>query len=189
MSDQNRALYLKYAKNSLRHSNDFSLRQSLNFTLLQKLILTLFRSLTFQFIDRSKCAYISKAIFEFFAPDYSFSSIHLKDVADLYRRDDIFMAGSFEGQDWVSSTGYYVGHFEQDWIGLKATNTLCYLRYGEFHRIENNQAVESYIFLDIPELMIACKQWPLGMGPGHSRGYTGLNTRTRLTRRCTQAGR
>ena len=84
------------------------------------------------------------------------------------------MAGSFEGQDWVSSTGYYVGHFEKDWIGLKATNTLCYLRYGEFHRIENNKAVESYIFLDIPELMIACKQWPLDMGPGHSRGYTGL---------------
>ena len=84
------------------------------------------------------------------------------------------MAGRYEGQDWVSSTGYYVGHFEQDWIGLKATNTLCYLRYGEFHRIENNQAVESYIFLDLPELMIACKQWPLGMGPGNSRGYTGL---------------
>ena len=84
------------------------------------------------------------------------------------------MAGSFERQDWVSSTGYYVGHFEKDWIGLKATNTLCYLRYGEFHRIENNKAVESYIFLDIPELMIACKQWPLGMGPGYSRGYTGL---------------
>ena len=48
------------------------------------------------------------------------------------------------------------------------------MRYGEFHRIENNQAVESYIFLDIPELMIACKQWPLDVGPGHSRGYTGL---------------
>ena len=84
------------------------------------------------------------------------------------------MSGKFEGQDWISSTGYYIGHFQQDWIGLKATNTLCYLRYGEFHRIENNQAVESYIFLDIPELMIACRQWPLDVGPGHSRGYTGL---------------
>ena len=26
----------------------------------------------------------------------------------LYRRDDIFMAGEFEGQNWISSTGYYV---------------------------------------------------------------------------------
>ena len=70
--------------------------------------------------------------------------------------------------------GYYVGQFARDWIGLSATKTLCYLRYGEFHRIQNGQAVESYIYLDIPELMIACNQWPLDMGPGHSRGYTGL---------------
>ena len=92
----------------------------------------------------------------------------------LYRRDDIFMVGEFEGQNWISSTGYYVGQFVLDWIGLKATKTLCYLRYGEFHLMQNGQAVESYIFLDIPELMIACDQWPLDMGPGHSRGYTGL---------------
>ena len=157
MSEQNRSLYLRYA-DALRHSNDFS-----------------------------------KAISEFFAPEANINVVHpfnslmgaytyissfviplQHSFKGLYRRDDIFMAGSFEGQDWVSSTGYYVGHFEKDWIGLKATNTLCYLRYGEFHRIENNKAVESYIFLDIPELMIACKQWPLDMGPGHSRGYTGL---------------
>jgi len=92
----------------------------------------------------------------------------------LYRRDDIFMSGEFEGQNWISSTGYYVGQFVKDWIGLNATKTLCYLRYGEFHRIQDGQAVESYIYLDIPELMIACNQWPLNMGPGHSRGYTGL---------------
>jgi len=84
------------------------------------------------------------------------------------------MAGEFEGQKWISSTGYYVGQFVRDWIGLKATKTLSYIRYGEFHRIEKGQAVESYIYLDIPELMIACNQWPLDMGPGHSRGYTGL---------------
>ena len=76
----------------------------------------------------------------------------------LYRRDDIFMLGEFEGQEWISSTGYYVGKFEKDWIGLRATKKLSYLRYGEFHRIENGYAVESYIYLDIPELMISCNQ-------------------------------
>ena len=157
MLDQNRALYLKYA-NSLRHSNDFSTPISEFFAPEANInVVHPFNSLT------GANAYISSFIIPF---QHSFKG--------LYRRDDIFMAGSFEGQDWVSSTGYYVGHFEKDWIGLKATSTLCYLRYGEFHRIENNQAVESYIFLDIPELMIACKQWPLDMGPGHSRGYTGL---------------
>jgi len=157
MSEQNRSLYLNYA-DSLRHPDDFSKPISEFFAPEANInVVHPFNSLT------GANAYISS----FFIPfQHSFKG--------LYRRDDIFMAGSFEGQDWVSSTGYYVGHFEQDWIGLKATNTLCYLRYGEFHSIEGNQAVESYIFLDIPELMIACKQWPLGMGPGHSRGYTGL---------------
>ena len=68
----------------------------------------------------------------------------------------------------------YVGHFAKDWIGLSATEKLSYIRYGEFHRIENGQALESYIYIDIPELMIASNQWPLDMGPGNSRGYTGL---------------
>ena len=48
------------------------------------------------------------------------------------------------------------------------------MRYGEFHRLEIDRAVESYIYLDIPELMIACNQWPLEIGPGHSRGYAGM---------------
>ena len=97
-----------------------------------------------------------------------------KSFRGLYRRDDIFMSGEFEGQKWVSSTGYYVGQFIKDWIGISATGLLSYLRYGEFHRIKNSKAVQSYIFLDIPELMIACSQWPLDIGPGQSRGYTGL---------------
>ncbi|MCK0141059.1 ester cyclase [Aliiroseovarius sp. F20344] len=92
----------------------------------------------------------------------------------LYRRDDIVMAGQFEDGDWITATGYYVGHFSSDWIGIRATGRLAYLRYGEFHRMENGVSVESYIYLDIPELMIASGQWPISTGPGNERGYTGM---------------
>lgn len=92
----------------------------------------------------------------------------------LYRRDDIVMSGEFEGHQWISATGYYVGHFARDWIGIRASGKLSYLRYGEFHRMEGGKAVESYIFFDIPELMISCNQWPIATGPGHTRGHTGL---------------
>ena len=95
-------------------------------------------------------------------------------VGNPDRASHIFMLGAFEGKKWISSTGYYVGQFTKDWLGIKASGDLSYLRYGEFHRIGDYGAVESYIFLDIPELMIACNQWPIGIGPGHSRGYTGL---------------
>ncbi len=97
-----------------------------------------------------------------------------KSFAGVYRRDDIVMAGQFEGENWISATGYYAGHFAQDWIGIRATNELCYIRFGEFHRMEDNKAVESYIFLDIPEFMISCGQWPIDIGPALSRGYTGM---------------
>ena len=36
----------------------------------------------------------------------------------LYRRDDIVMLGEFEGNKWISSTGYYVGQFTKDWVGI-----------------------------------------------------------------------
>ena len=92
----------------------------------------------------------------------------------LYRRDYIAMGGTFEGQEWVTCTGHYVGHFANPWIGIKPTGMLTWLRVGEFHRIENGQAVESYVYLDIPELIIATGQWPIKESPGVDRGYVGM---------------
>ena len=157
MSIENRIFYLKYAE-ALKHPGDFSSRvtdffaDDANINIVHP----------FNQLNGSN-AYLEE--FLFLLQD-SFNG--------LYRRDYIFMLGEFEGQNWISSTGYYIGHFAKDWIGLRAPKKLSYLRYGEFHRIENDRAVESYIYLDIPELMISCNQWPLDMGPGHSRGYTGM---------------
>ena len=157
MSSPDRSLYLRYS-NALRHPNDFSAAVSGFFSSVANInVVHPFNEL------QGANAYLSRFV------------VPLQQAfVGLYRRDDIFMSGQFEGRDWISSTGYYVGRFAHDWIGLKATDTLCYLRYGEFHQIENGKAVETYIYLDIPELMIACNQWPLSMGPGLSRGYTGL---------------
>lgn len=157
MSSHDRSLYLRYA-DALRHPGDFSAAVSGFFSSVANInVVHPFNEL------QGANAYLSRFV------------VPLQQAfVGLYRRDDIFMSGQFEGRDWISSTGYYVGRFAHDWIGLKATDTLCYLRYGEFHQIENGKAVETYIYLDIPELMIACNQWPLSMGPGLSRGYTGL---------------
>lgn len=84
----------------------------------------------------------------------------LKSFEGLYRRDYILMAGQFEGAEWVSSTGYYAGKFVQDWLGIRASNALAYLRVGEFHKMVDGKIVASHIFFDIPELMLAVGQWP-----------------------------
>lgn len=91
----------------------------------------------------------------------------------LHRSDYIAFGGSFENGAWVTSTGYYTGHFGQPWLGIDPMGTLAQLRFGEFHRMENGRAVESYVFLDIPELMIAAGQWPIDDSPGRHRGFTG----------------
>lgn len=91
----------------------------------------------------------------------------------LYRRSDILIGGTSRGEGWVSTHGHYVGKFAQDWLGIKATNRLEFLRFGEFFRMEQGKVVEAYIFLDIPNLMMAAGQWPIADSPGRDRGYTG----------------
>jgi len=92
---------------------------------------------------------------------------------NLYRRSYIAFGGTYEEGEWVTCSGYYCGHFANPWLGIKPSAALAYLRFGEFHRMEQGRAVESYIFLDIPELMIANAQWPITDSPGRDRGYTG----------------
>jgi hypothetical protein len=92
---------------------------------------------------------------------------------NLCRTDYIAFGGDYENAEWVTNTGYYTGTFKKPWLGIQPTNTLAHLRFGEFHRMENGQAVESYIFFDLPELMIAAGQWPVKSSPGIKRGYTG----------------
>ncbi len=103
----------------------------------------------------------------------TFISSLLDAFEHLWRCDYIALAGEFEGQQWVTSTGYYQGRFTMPWLGINPTKEIAQLRFGEFHCMQDGQAVESYIFLDIPELMIACDQWPLTDSPGMTRGFTG----------------
>jgi hypothetical protein len=132
------------------------------------------------------------AIDRFYAPDAQINIVHpFNDIdgasgyksnffaglhssfENLCRTDYIAFGGTDEEDGWVTCTGYYCGTFAQPWLGIKPTGALAYLRFGEFHRLEDGQAVESYIFLDIPELMIAAGQWPIIDYPGRNRGYTG----------------
>jgi hypothetical protein len=100
----------------------------------------------------------------------------------LYFRPDILIGGaSYDGTDWVSDMGYLVGTFRNNWLGIPASGKLAYIRYGSFHRMEDGQAVESFIYLDIPELLMGLGLWPLnvpqgfgGMKPGPA-SHDGLN--------------
>ena len=105
-----RSFYLKYAE-ALKHPGDFSECVKNFFTDDAKINVVH----PFNEIDGS-----DDYLYNFLLPLQN-------SFIGLFRRDDIFMFGEFEGQEWISSTGYYVGHFAKDWIGLSATKN--YLTY------------------------------------------------------------
>ncbi|MDJ0628991.1 MAG: nuclear transport factor 2 family protein [Rhodobacter sp.] len=136
-------------------------------------------------------AYVAEPSVAFFTPDAAIHVVHPFNAltpesyasaflgrlrtafAHLTRGDYIAFGGAFEGDIWVTSTGYYTGHFHAPFLGIPPTGTLAHLRFGEFHKMEGEKAVESYIFLDLPELMIAAGAWPIAESPGRDRGFTG----------------
>ena len=86
------------------------------------------------------------------------------------RQNYIVLGGEYLGTEWVTSTGYFHGHFSKPLFGIPASGKLAYLRFGEFHRMENGKIVESHVFLGFAELIIALGLWPLDV----SRGYEGV---------------
>ncbi|MBL8580848.1 MAG: ester cyclase [Rhizobiaceae bacterium] len=115
---------------------------------------------------------IDRLVRENFAPDVRYFGSHpldeitgASDIAqrvwrplsasfrDLRRCDDILIGGHFQGKDWISATGYLHGTFVQPYLDIPATGNWAYLRYGEFHRIENGRILESYVIYDLPDLM------------------------------------
>jgi predicted ester cyclase len=86
------------------------------------------------------------------------------------RQNYIVLGGEYLGSEWVTSTGYFHGHFSKPLYGIPASGKMAFLRFGEFHRMEHGKIVESHVFLGFAELIIALGLWPLDV----SRGYEGV---------------
>jgi predicted ester cyclase len=71
----------------------------------------------------------------------------------LRRRTDILFGGSFDGHDWVCATGYLIGRFMHDWIGIPATGAGTYIRFGEFSSLRDGKIDQTYVILDILDVL------------------------------------
>ena len=74
-------------------------------------------------------------------------------LPDLERRDLIFVGGRYRPQDLVAAMGHYCETFRRDWLGIPATGRPVYLRYGEVHRVEGGQIVQSSCLWDVLDLI------------------------------------
>lgn len=96
---------------------------------------------------------------------------------DLERRDDIFVGGSHHGEDWIAATGHYFGTFQQSFLGIPPTRGWASLRFGEFFRLEDGQAVECFVLWDLLDLMRQADVYPWRRGRGVETFAPGPATR------------
>jgi hypothetical protein len=94
----------------------------------------------------------------------------------LQHQNYIVIGGEYLGTEWVTSTGYFYGHFEKPLFGIPPSGKLAYLRFGEFHNVEKVQITETYVFLGFAELIIALGLWTLAPSQDYEGVVTGPAT-------------
>ena len=86
------------------------------------------------------------------------------------RQNYVVIGGEYLGTEWVTSTGFFYGHFNKPLFGIPQSNKMAFLRFGEFHKMEDSKIIETYVYLGLAELIIAIGKWPLAL----SEGYEGV---------------
>ena len=93
----------------------------------------------------------------------------------MQRRQDIFIAGTNEvgAEQWVMSMGHFMGLFDADWLGIRATGKMVNIRYAEFACVENGKISKSGLFIDLLGVMEQAGCYPLPPATGHHFVYPG----------------
>jgi hypothetical protein len=148
-------------------------------------------------ISEGKSSSLSKTLLPYISEQYHFYGCHpfgeistLNDVCNtvwapllsafesMQRREDVFIAGKnvHDEQIWVMSMGHWMGLFDANWLGLKATAQTTLLRYAEFHCVENGKITKSSLFFDIIGFMQQIGLQPLPLQTGASFSVPGPKT-------------
>lgn len=80
---------------------------------------------------------------------------------DLERRDDIVVAGVFEGADMVASVGHLTGTFVAPWLDIPPTGKTISIRYGEVNKMQGDRIVQTTMLLDVLDVIRQSGYWPL----------------------------
>jgi predicted ester cyclase len=104
-----------------------------------------------------------------------------KAFPDLQRETALIACGVYNGSVRVACFGHYYGTFTADWLGFPAHHKAIALRFTEAHRMDGDRIAESWIHIDLvdlihqlglallPESLGAEMTWP---SPGGSAGLS-----------------
>jgi len=92
----------------------------------------------------------------------------------LKRRSHMFFGGASNGRAdgrddgrlWVGGTGLFDGVFERDWLGIPANGQPVHIRWGECSRVVDGRIAETYVLLDLVDLLqqVGIQVLPPGRG-------------------------
>jgi hypothetical protein len=95
----------------------------------------------------------------------SFWTPYLSSMTKVQRRQDIFIAGRNEIDNfqsvWVVSMGHLMGLFDAPFLGIQPNQRIAMLRYAEFNKVVDGKIVETALFCDLLHLMRQAGQYPL----------------------------
>ena len=88
---------------------------------------------------------------------------------DLERREQLVISGAFRDKIQVGTISILSGVFKKTWLGIKPNNKMINLKCCEIHELKDNKIIESYILIDLIDLLIQNGTNPLK----NSRGSEG----------------
>jgi len=92
----------------------------------------------------------------------------VKALPDIERKPFINVESEYQGATWIASTGYLIGTFTNELLGIPATNRTLYLRYTELVQLQEGKVSVAYTILDFLDAMNQAGVNPLRKSLGHS---------------------
>ncbi len=87
-------------------------------------------------------------------------------LPDIERRYNILAGGIYRQANYIGCLGYYVGTFENDWMGIPASRKVVSVRYAEGHELHEGRITKSYVFIDFLDLMRQVGYWQIAPSLG-----------------------
>lgn len=77
----------------------------------------------------------------------------LQAFPDAANKPYILLGGAYEGRQYVSFTGNIIGTWQNNWLGIPATQQPACLRYSTTFLFENNIIIKAWYFLDVLDII------------------------------------
>ena len=85
---------------------------------------------------------------------------------DIERREQVLIGGTFADKMQIGSISTLSGIFKKPWLGIKPNFKMVNLKCCEIHELKNDKIVETYILIDVIDLIFQTGVYPINPSRG-----------------------